>query len=79
MDIRKVFAENLRAARTEKRISQEELADRAKIDRTYVSSLERCAYSASITMVAKLAKALGREPWELLLDASRTDRAKQRR
>ena len=42
MNIRKVVALNLRRYRRAQRVSQEELAHRAEIDRTYVSSIERC-------------------------------------
>ncbi len=62
MDIRDVFARNMRRLRADREWSQEELAGRAEIDRTYVSALERSLYSASIDMVAKLADAFGVEP-----------------
>jgi transcriptional regulator with XRE-family HTH domain len=55
MDIREVFARNLRKARNAKGLSQEALAHEANIDRTYVSALERSEYSATIVMVDKLA------------------------
>jgi transcriptional regulator with XRE-family HTH domain len=58
MDIREVFASNLRTMRQEKGLSQEELAHRANVHRTYVSSLERCQYSATIDMVDTLARIL---------------------
>lgn len=58
MEIREVFARNLKAARLAKGLSQEELAHRAGIDRTYISSLERCVYNASIDVVDRLASAL---------------------
>jgi transcriptional regulator with XRE-family HTH domain len=66
MDIREVFARNLRKLRQEKGLSQEALADEAGIDRTYVSALERAVYSASITTVAKLAEVFDVEPAVLL-------------
>lgn len=66
MNIREIFAQNLRARRQALSVSQEELAHRAEIDRTYVSALERCAYSASIDVVDRLATALGVEAAELL-------------
>lgn len=53
-----MFARNLRAARLAKGLSQEELAHRAGIDRTYISSLERSVYNASIDVVDRLACAL---------------------
>ena len=66
MGIREVFARNLRAVRQAKGLSQEELAHRADIDRTYISSLERSVYAASIDVVDRLATVLGVEAWELL-------------
>jgi transcriptional regulator with XRE-family HTH domain len=66
MEIREVFAQNLKAARRAKGLSQEELAFRAHIDRTYVGSLERCIYSASIDVVDRLAAVLGVEASDLL-------------
>jgi len=66
MDIREIFARNLRKARKAAGLSQEELAHRADIDRTYISALERCVYAASIDVVGRLAKELGVEPSELL-------------
>jgi len=66
MEIREVFARNLRAARPAKGLSQEELAHRADIDRTYISSLERSVYNASIDVVDRLATVLGIEACELL-------------
>jgi transcriptional regulator with XRE-family HTH domain len=39
---------NLRRLRQAQGLSQEELADRAEIDRTYVSALERSVYAAGI-------------------------------
>lgn len=66
MDIREIFARNLRLARQERGLSQEELAHLADIDRTYVSSLERCVYSPSIEVLDRLAKALKVEAADLI-------------
>jgi len=66
MDIRQVFARNLRQARNNRGLSQEALAYEAEIDRTYVSALERGVYAATIDMVDKLARALGVEASDLL-------------
>ena len=76
MDIREVFARNLRRARNAKGLSREALAHEADIDRTYVSALERSQYSATIDMVDNLAKALGVEASVLL---QRPIRPRQRR
>lgn len=66
MEIREVFARNLKAARLAKGLSQEELAHRAGIDRTYISSLERSVYNASIDVVDRLACALDLDAAALL-------------
>jgi transcriptional regulator with XRE-family HTH domain len=66
MQIREVFARNLRKARSAKGLSQEALAYEAGIDRTYISALERGVYSATIDMVGKLAAVLEIEPSALL-------------
>ncbi|MEW4459988.1 helix-turn-helix transcriptional regulator [Roseibium algicola] len=66
MEIREVFAQNLRALRQAKGLSQEELAHEAGIDRTYISALERNVYNASIDVVDRLAQVLGVDVAELL-------------
>lgn len=66
MEIREVLALNLRKFRRAKGLSQEELADRAKLDRTYISSLERSIYGATIDVVDRLARGLGVEAADLL-------------
>ena len=76
MDIREDFARNLRKFRRQKGLSQEALAHEAGVDRTYISALERCVYSASITMVEKLATVLGVEPVDLLQRPPKTSRTK---
>jgi transcriptional regulator with XRE-family HTH domain len=72
MDIRAVFARNLRKARQAKGLSQEALAHDADIDRTYVSALERGAYSATIDMVDKLGRVLELEASDLLQRSSKS-------
>ena len=66
MEIREVFARNLRRHRQKKGMSQEALAHEASVDRTYISALERGVYGASIDMIEKLAKVLEVEPAALL-------------
>jgi transcriptional regulator with XRE-family HTH domain len=65
-DLRNIVARNLRRLRTDNGWSQEELAFRAKVDRSYISQLETGVYSASVTMLGKLSKALGVDASELL-------------
>ena len=61
-----MLALNLRGLRQAKGLSQEELAHRAEIDRTYVSALERSIYAAGIDVVDRLARVLGVEAADLL-------------
>lgn len=66
MGLRESLAHNLKTFRQAQALSQEELAHRADIGRTYMSAIERCVYSASVDVLAKLARALGVEAADLL-------------
>ena len=59
MDIRKKFGKRLRALREEREWSQEEFADRAGLHRTYVSAVERGVRNPTLSVLERLAKALG--------------------
>ncbi len=76
MEMRETLARNLRKYRRAQRLSQEELGHRAELDRTYISSIERCVYSATVDVVGRLADALGIPALELLRPASETAEAK---
>jgi transcriptional regulator with XRE-family HTH domain len=66
MDLREIFATNLRRLRHAKGMSQDELAYEAKISRSYLSQLEKGSFHVSIKIIGKLAKTLGVEPDEFL-------------
>jgi transcriptional regulator with XRE-family HTH domain len=66
MEIKEVFALNLRRLRRAAGLSQEELAHRAELDRTYVSALERSIYNASIDVADRIARVLGVEAADML-------------
>ena len=66
MNIREVLALNVRKFREARRLSQEELADRADVDRTYVSSIERCRYSTGVDVIDRIARVFGVEASDLL-------------
>lgn len=66
MRLRERVARNLRRLRQEKSLSQEELADRADINRNYVGMLEREENAATVDMLEKLAAVLEVDPVELL-------------
>ncbi|MGY3449491.1 helix-turn-helix domain-containing protein [Bradyrhizobium sp. USDA 4353] len=66
MDLREVFATNLRRLRNAKGLSQDELAYEAGISRGYLSQLEKGVFYASLKIIEKLASTLDVEPAELL-------------
>ena len=66
MDLREVFAANLRRLRHAKGLSQDDLAYEAEVSRSYLSQIEKGAFYASLKIVGRLAEALDVEPAELL-------------
>jgi transcriptional regulator with XRE-family HTH domain len=66
MDLRDVFATNLRRLRHAKGLSQDDLAYEAGVSRSYLSQLEKGAFYASLKIVGKLAAVLNVDPAELL-------------
>ena len=66
MDLREVFATNLRRCRNARGLSQDDLAYEAGVSRSYLSQLEKGVFYASLKIIGKLADALGVEPAELL-------------
>lgn len=70
-DIGQIFGEVLRRYRSDRGISQEELAYRADVDRTFVSRLERGIRQPTITTLIGLGKALGVSAAELVEEAER--------
>jgi transcriptional regulator with XRE-family HTH domain len=64
MRLRETVARNLRRLRQAKGLSQEELADRANINRNYVGMLEREQHAATTDMLEKLAEVLDIDPAE---------------
>lgn len=59
----------LRRARMEAALSQEEVAHRADLDRTYISDLERGRKAATVEAIAAIAAAIGTRP-HLLVKAA---------
>ena len=58
MDIKSAVGNRIKVLRNERGYSQEELADRAGIDRTYLTSVERGKRNISIVNIEKIAIAL---------------------
>lgn len=64
MTHRRRFAETLRKARNLAGLSQEKLAERASLHRTYISQLERGLKSPSLDVIVALAHGLRVTPLE---------------
>lgn len=68
MDLVQLLGRNVRAARLARGLSQEQLAFEAEMKRSYLSDLERGTRNPSVRALGRLAKALGVEPADLLID-----------
>ena len=66
MDLKDTVAANLRRLRHGKKMTQEDLADRAGLSARYVSRIETGAASPTVTALGQLAQALGVDAVELV-------------
>lgn len=64
--LRLIIGENIRLERSRLGLSQEALAEKAKLHRNYVGAIERAEVSVGVDHVEILADALGLKPFELL-------------
>lgn len=67
MDYFNILGANVRALRLKQKLTQEQLADRCDLHRTYVGAIERGDRNVSLKNIVILAQALNVEPFELLL------------
>ena len=70
---RQILAHNVRRLRTSAGLSQEELADRAGLHRTYISSVERAKRNVSLENLFKIARGLQVNARELVGPVSHGD------
>ena len=66
MDMRKLVGRNVRAARDERGMTQERLADVSGFTQQYISDLERGRRNPTIVSLYELAQALSVTPIDLL-------------
>lgn len=66
MDVVALFGNNVRRLRDEAGLTQEELAFRANMKRTYLSDLERGKRNPTVRALGRLAAALSVKPADLL-------------
>lgn len=70
---KQILARNLRRLRLSAGLSQEELADRAGLHRTYISSVERAQRNVSLENLFKIAQGLQVSPQDLVSSVSKGD------
>lgn len=70
MDLRQLFATNLRRIRHAKGLSQDDLALDAEMSRSYLSQIEKGKFYVSLKVMGRLADALGVDPVEFLKAAN---------
>ncbi|WP_066708733.1 helix-turn-helix domain-containing protein [Celeribacter ethanolicus] len=64
--LRDIVARNMRKLRADRGWSQEYLANKAGLNRTYLSAVERSEQNISIDNLYRVAEGLGVEAWMLL-------------
>lgn len=66
MNVVQLFGENVRRERLALGLTQQELAGRLGMERSYLSELERGRRNPTVRVLGSLAQALDIEPWRLL-------------
>lgn len=72
VDIRQIFASNLRARMAERGYNQTNMATWSGVSQAHISEILRGVSKISLDLVAELAYGLRCEPWELLVDSEAT-------
>jgi len=65
-NVLKIIGKNIRCRRKKLGLSQEALADKSQLHRTYVGGVERGERNISARNIAKIARALSMQPMDLL-------------
>lgn len=68
MDITKKFGERIRQIRKQQKMSQNELAEKSGLHRTYIGAVERGERNITLINAEKIAQALSLKLFELLED-----------
>jgi len=72
--LRATLAENIKTFRKEKGFSQEELAERCGLHRTYIGSVERHERNVTLSTLEVLSESLGVSVPELLTECKSTSK-----
>ena len=68
-ELRRILSNNIRTFRKDLHLTQEQLAENADISLSYLADIEHCKTWISDKTLMKLAKALHRQPFELLVES----------
>jgi transcriptional regulator with XRE-family HTH domain len=74
-----MLGEELKKARADAGMTQEELSYAAKIDRTYVSMLENNKKSPTLDVLFRICRALGIVPSELISRVERVEKSSRKK
>lgn len=69
-EILRLFGERLRELRTERGLTQEQLAEAAGVDRNYIGQIERGERNVALVNIVRIANALEVKPDELFRNLS---------
>ena len=72
MDLRDIFATNLRRLRHERGMSQDELAYEADVSRSFLSQIEKGKFYVGLEIIGKLATALRCDPADFFARIAKT-------
>lgn len=67
LNILEIVGNNIKYYRNQKNLSQETLAEKCELHRTYISDIERYRRNVSLTNIQKIAEALDVAPYKLLI------------
>lgn len=73
--LQRLVGNNIRYYRIQAGLTQEDLAKRAGINRSYISALERGTKNARLSTLATLVEALNLQPTQLLEQGTEQDRS----
>ena len=78
MNLQQIFIENLRKLRSEKEISQMQLAERCNTSANYISEIEMGRRIPSFEKIEKIAEALKIPPSQLFIDESAAENVEKK-
>ncbi|HEV8513027.1 MAG TPA: helix-turn-helix transcriptional regulator [Cyclobacteriaceae bacterium] len=74
--LNETFGKVIKQLREERDLSQQELADYAELDRSYISDVERGRYNPTLLTIYKLSEILKIKPQELFKEVDKLLKAK---